>query len=76
MKAIEDNGRPAIEVNERDEFGEPKVVTHCMDIDSARRLRDELTEVIKRCVMLEAVRMSQHGSAVENYMLKKHGNVI
>jgi hypothetical protein len=76
MKAIENNGRPAIVINEHDEFGEPKKVMHCMDIDSARKLRDELTETIKRCVVLEAVELNKHGQAVENYMLERHGNVI
>ena len=76
MKAIEDKGRPAIVINEHDEFGEPKTVMHCMDIDSARQLRNELTDVIKRCVVLEAVRMNQHGQAVENHMLERYGNVI
>ena len=59
MKAVEDNGRPAIRMSHRDEFGEIGEVLHVIDIDSARRLRDELTDVIKKCVVMEAVKLNR-----------------
>jgi len=54
MTATEDNGRPTIIISGIDEFGEPKTVAHSMDIDSAKKLRDELTDAINRCMVMGA----------------------
>jgi hypothetical protein len=59
MKAIVDNGRPAIQIKYEDGFAECRTVTHVIDLDEARRLRDELTAVIKTCVIEEAVRLNK-----------------
>lgn len=57
MKAIIDNGRPAIRrLSYESETGVICEVTEFLDIDSARTLLAELSSVIKECVRLEAVR--------------------
>lgn len=42
--------------------GEWKTVEHVMDLDGARQLRDELTEAMKKCVILEAIRFNRSNS--------------
>lgn len=59
MKAIIDNDRPAIIRTEIDESGEYVDVIYVMDLDQARLLRDGLTEVIKKCAKLEAIKHNQ-----------------
>jgi hypothetical protein len=59
MKAIVDNGRPAIQIEYEDGHLTASSVTHVIDLDEARRLRDELTAVIKTCVIEEAVRWNK-----------------
>ena len=59
MEAIIDNERPAIKVPGRDTWGQETTILHCMSIDDARKLRDALSDVIKRCVILEAIRMNR-----------------
>lgn len=46
MKAIEHHGRPAIVIEERDEFGEPKTVMHCMETEDAVHLIEELKAAV------------------------------
>ena len=67
IKVVIDNDRPTIVIND---------VMHVMDIDTARNIRDELTDVIKRSVIAEAVRLNKHGEAVARNMEIKYPNLI
>lgn len=59
MRARICEGRPAVEYGYRNEFGEAYKVLHVLDLDEARQLRDGLTNIIKECVVSEAVRLNQ-----------------
>ena len=49
MKAEQIDGRVAIVTTDLDEFGEQYQTERMMDLESARRLRDELSKAIRVC---------------------------
>ncbi len=56
---LDEKGRIVIERRTMDHDGEWKTVEHVMDLEGARQLRDELTEAMKKCVVLEAIRFNR-----------------
>lgn len=46
MHFLNDNGRPALRIVGRDEFGQSQPVVHVLDFDTAYRLQAELDLVI------------------------------
>jgi len=65
MKAVRDDDRPALRYEGYDSMGYRTPILHVLTIDDARQLRDDLTTVIKQCVVAEAVKLNASNDKVE-----------
>jgi hypothetical protein len=66
MKAVKDDDRPALRYEGYDSMGYLTPILHVLTIDDARQLRDELTAVIKQCVIAEAVKHNSSNAEVSD----------